>query len=147
MQQKIQIIAVAAIAVAIIIGICYFALPEIDKMDQKNQVQLSVQKTIESFDGDLNSVVLTQGKYYSFVFDGKLEKLVLHPREELIDTLPPAMKNANITIIEMRNGLMEDGAVWIQYEFDNPETGNVEPKTTYLVGHEGYVFAAGYYSP
>ena len=147
MQNKIQIFVVAAIVVGVISGIGYFALPEIDQIDQRNQVQLSVQKTIESFDGDLKNIVLTEGKYYSFVFDEKLDKILLHPREELIDTLPTGITNANISIKEMNARLTQHGATWIDYEFYNPETGNVDSKTTYLVKHAGYVFGAGYYSP
>ena len=92
-------------------------------------------------------MVLTEGKYYSFVVDEKLEKILLHPREELIDTMPKGLTNANISIQEMNERLSDQGETWINYEFYNPITGNVDPKTTYLVSHEGYVFGAGFYSP
>lgn len=147
MHRNIQIFVVAAIVVGVISGIGYYAIPEIDKFQQKNEVRLSVQETIESFNGTLDSVVLTEGKYYSFVVDEKLEKILLHPREELINTMPKGLTNANISIEKMNERLSDQGETWINYEFYNPITGNVDPKTTYLVSHEGYVFGAGFYSP
>ena len=147
MHRNIQIFVVAAIVVGVISGIGYYAIPEIDKFQQKNEVRLSVQETIGSFNGTLDSVVLTEGKYYSFVVDEKLEKILLHPREELIDTMPKGLTNANISIEKMNERLSDQGETWINYEFYNPITGNVDPKTTYLVSHEGYVFGAGFYSP
>ncbi len=147
MNRNIQIFVVAAIVVGVISGIGYYAIPEIEKFQQKNEVRLSVQETIGSFNGTLDSVVLTEGKYYSFVVDEKLEKILLHPREELIDTMPKGLTNANISIEKMNERLSDQGETWINYEFYNPITGNVDPKTTYLVSHEGYVFGAGFYSP
>ena len=147
MHRNIQIFVVAAIVVGVISGIGYYAIPEIEKFQQKNEVRLSVQETIGSFNGTLDSVVLTEGKYYSFVVDEKLEKILLHPREELIDTMPKGLTNANISIEKMNERLSDQGETWINYEFYNPITGNVDPKTTYLVSHEGYVFGAGFYSP
>lgn len=147
MKNITQIFAVSAIVVLAISGIGYFAFPEIDNLKEMKKTQMSVQSTIDSFDGNLDSVVLTEGKYYSFVFDEKLHKILLHPSVELIDTLPTGITNANISIKDMNDKLAETGAVWIEYEFYNPETGNVDSKTTYLVKHAGYVFGAGYYSP
>ena len=147
MHRNIQIFVVAAIVVGVISGIGYYAIPEIEKFQQKNEVRLSVQETIGSFNGTLDSIVLTEGKYYSFVVDEKLEKILLHPREELIDTMPKGLTNANISIEKMNERLSDQGETWIEYEFYNPITGNVDPKTTYLVSHEGYVFGAGFYSP
>lgn len=135
------------IIVAVIAVITYFAIPTLDEITQREEVQLSVQKTIDSFDGTLDSVILREGKYYSFVVDEKLEKILLHPRKELIDTVPTALTNANIPVEEMIERLDEYGSIWVDYEFYDPITGNVEPKTSYFVSHEGYVFGAGYYTP
>ncbi len=135
------------IIVAVIAVITYFAIPTLDEITQREEVQLSVQKTIDSFDGTLDSVILREGKYYSFVVDEKLEKILLHPRKELINTVPTALTNANIPVEEMIERLDEYGSIWVDYEFYDPITGNVEPKTSYFVSHEGYVFGAGYYTP
>jgi len=49
MHRNIQIFVVAAIVVGVISGIGYYAIPEIEKFQQKNEVRLSVQETIGSF--------------------------------------------------------------------------------------------------
>ncbi len=136
-----------AIIVAVIVVITYLAIPTLDEISEREQVQLSVQKTIDSFDGTLDSVILREGKYYSFVVDEKLEKILLHPRKELINTQPTALNNANIPVAEMIERLDEFGSIWVDYEFYDPITEVVEPKTSYFVSHEGYVFGAGYYTP
>ena len=38
-----------------------------------------------------------------------------------------------------------DGA-WVEYVFHNPRTASDEPKTSYLVLHDGYIFGSGYYT-
>jgi len=146
MQKMNKIFVIAAIAVAIVLGSLY-VVTEIIITEDRVSAQASVDLTIDSFDGNLDSVVLTQGKYYSFVLDEKLEQILLHPREELVDTPPVGLASANISINEMNHMLDKSGAVWVHYEFYNPETGNIDPKTTYLVKHAGYVFGAGFYSP
>lgn len=36
---------------------------------------------------------------------------------------------------------------WVEYLWPNPVTGQEEPKTTWVVRHEGLIFASGYYTP
>ena len=36
---------------------------------------------------------------------------------------------------------------WVEYLWPNPATGREEPKTTWVVRHEGLIFASGYYTP
>ena len=36
---------------------------------------------------------------------------------------------------------------WVEYPWPNPATGREEPKTTWVVRHEGLIFASGYYTP
>ena len=36
---------------------------------------------------------------------------------------------------------------WVEYLWPNPVTGREEPKTTWVVRHEGLIFASGYYTP
>jgi len=147
MQKKYKIIFVVVI-VAIGVGTFgFFAEKELSDITQRNEVKLAVTKTIESFNGNLDEVTLEYGNHYSFVLDEKLTKLVAHPREELINTLPDGLSNADISISEMIYRLDQYGSTWIHYDFLNPQTGNVDPKSSYLVKHGEYVFGAGYYSP
>jgi len=138
---------IALIIIVVIAGISFFAVPEIIEIIERNNVESSIQKTIDSFDGRLSSVILTEGKYYSFVLDEDLEKILLHPRKELINKAPTGLTHANISIEEMKDRLEEYGSTWVDYTFYDPMTGDVEPKTTKLVIRSEYVFGAGYYSP
>ena len=36
---------------------------------------------------------------------------------------------------------------WVEYPWPNPATGREEPKTTWVVRHQGLIFASGYYTP
>jgi len=145
MQKKY----IGIIAFVVAVGILsFFVYDELYEITQKNEVKLSVTKTIESFNGNVTSIILTEGKYYSFVLDDKLDILIAHPREELVGTAPPGgLNNADISISQMLYNLKNYGSTWAHYEFYNPETGNVDPKSTYLVKEGEYVFGAGYYSP
>ncbi len=146
MQKKYIGISVLVVAIAIgVLGI--YGYDELSEITQRNEVKLSVTKTIESFNGNLTSVILTEEKYYLFVLDEKLEIILAHPREELVGTSAGGLNNADISISQMLFELDKYGSTWAHYEFYNPETGNVDPKTTYFVKQGEYVFGAGFYSP
>ena len=36
---------------------------------------------------------------------------------------------------------------WVEYPWPNPATGREEPKTAWVVRHDGHIFASGYYTP
>ncbi len=146
MQKKYIGISLIGIAVVIVfLGI--YGYDELSEITQRNEVQISVRNTIDSFNGNLTSVILTEGDYYSFVLDEKITTILAHPRKELIDTPPTGLDSADISVSEMLFRLDKYGSTWIHYEFYNQETGNVDPKTAYLVKDGEYVFGAGYYSP
>ena len=35
--------------------------------------------------------------------------------------------------------------VWVHYMFKNPADGKVEPKSSWIIEHDGYIFGSGYY--
>ena len=39
------------------------------------------------------------------------------------------------------------GGLWIEYDWPNPETGEVGLKRTWAIRHDGYLFGSGYYEP
>ncbi len=146
-MQKSYIVIIAAVVIAFGIVAVIIATSELTDAYHQNMVQESTMDTIASFDGDLMSVMLTEGEYYSFVLSEDLTTILAHPRSELVDTQTTALKTADISVEEMLEELSSYGSVWIEYEFFNPETGMIEHKTTYLEKHDKYVFGAGYYSP
>ncbi len=47
---------------------------------------------------------------------------------------------------EMEDNTSPDG-VWVDYKWKNPETGEIEQKSSWTVLHDGYVFGVGIYKP
>lgn len=37
------------------------------------------------------------------------------------------------------------GGGWVEYEYADPSTGEILPKSTWVMPHDGYIFACGYY--
>ena len=146
MQKKYLALAIVLIGI-VAVSFVFYAVNELSDITQRNETQESVKNTIDSFNGNLTSVILTEGKYYSFVLDNNLDIILAHPREELINTPPTGLNSADISIRNIMDRLDQFGSIWIHYEFYNPETLNVDPKTAYLVKHGEYVFGAGFYSP
>lgn len=36
---------------------------------------------------------------------------------------------------------------WVDYRWEDPETGTIEPKSSWVVRHDGYIFGCGVYRP
>jgi len=47
---------------------------------------------------------------------------------------------------EMLDAASPDGA-WVDYKWLDPATDQIEPKSSWLVEHGGYIFGAGIYKP
>jgi cytochrome c len=85
---------------------------------------------------------------YIFVIDG--DGLVLanaqHPDRvgrNLID-----MKDANdVPLIRRMVEQATENGVWVDYLFEDPLTGQVAAKSSWVVRHGGYVFGCGIYKP
>ncbi len=145
MQRNNKIVIISVIAIITALSVAY-SIQELNH--DRVAVQDIVRDTIATYDGDLDSVVLiSKSDYYSFVIDNDLKTILVHPRQDLVGTTTDVMNNANIPFEDIKEALDGKGSVWVEYEFDNPKTGNVDPKTAYLVKHEGYIFGAGFYSP
>lgn len=124
-------------------------IKELEEINNKSQAQVSVLNTMLSFESnneDPSETTLTQGEYYSFIFDEEVVTILAHPREELINTQPttdhlinPSTTKGILSMID------ENGFAWVEYVYENPDTGEIEPKTTYMVKHDGVVFGAGFY--
>ncbi len=86
---------------------------------------------------------------YLFVLDAQDGLVVadaLHPDRVGVDAL--ALKDVNGTTFG-RNMIEQatKHGVWVDYAFENPMTGQVEPKSSWVVLHDGYVFGCGIYNP
>lgn len=85
---------------------------------------------------------------YIFVF-GPERTAVAHGGDpELVGT--PAAELKDVDGVPFGNLFLdkatEDGA-WVDYKWRDPVTGEVLPKTSWVVRHDGHVFGAGIYKP
>lgn len=120
------------------------------------KTQIIVTTIIEKYDeidGDLIEILNyleynLDGKFYryGFVLDEMTTKLLAHPNSDLLgqnifDVIEPVESKEQIL-----SELQTNGKVWVHYEFENPETGNIEPKTSLFELHDSLIFASGFYN-
>jgi len=151
-------VRIAIISMVVILSLCGVIIalhldltaqePKITNVDLENEIKSIVEKTKSEYDGNLSSISNLQfGEYYSFVFSGDLDTILVHPKKEVIGTHPTGVNNADISVEEILEALKTSDGVWVKYVYQNPATGNEESKRSWLSMHDGYVFAAGYYNP
>ena len=86
---------------------------------------------------------------YLFVIDaadGLLVANALHPDQVGTDVL--GLKDVDGT--PFGRNILEQATThgaWVDYKYENPMTGQVEPKSSWVVLHDGYVFGCGIYNP
>lgn len=142
--MKLKLISIFA-AIAIIIPFVIVA----GQGMLEDEIKDAVIQTIEGFDGkDLASIDNLQfGDHYTFVLSPELDEILVHPNQNLVGTEPSGVSNANYPVDEIINRLEDDGSVWIEYEFLNPDNDKVQHKRTLLVLENNLVFGSGYYLP
>ncbi len=86
-------------------------------------------------DGNLYLFVIRQSDHYQIASAG-------HPdRTGPLDAFSGQEKALIVGIVAQAG---PDGS-WVTYDYDNPETGRVEPKRSWIMLYDGYVFGAGLY--
>ncbi len=88
--------------------------------------------------------------------DGELYLFMMDPADiYLVHPIFPHLVGTDIKDVVGSNGYelgieiakaTPDGH-WVEYLWPNPATGREEPKTTWVVRHDGHIFASGYYTP
>lgn len=116
-----------------------------DEMKLKEHLKGLVQLSINQYDGDLSSITLQYGEHYTFVLSGNLDTILAHPNIEDVGVYPTGINNGNIPVEELLNLLNTTDGVWLDYTYNNPATGQIEDKRSWLVLSDGYVFGTGYY--
>ena len=79
--------------------------------------------------------------YYPFIVDPTTRKVVAH------GAFPDLVGVDSVLIATDENiaALQANMTAWTDYEFENPRTGEMEHKRTYLRLHDGYIFGSGFY--
>jgi signal transduction histidine kinase len=102
-----------------------------------------VMKRISAKDPDF-----VQGSLYIDMRDVKTGIVLAHPYnpsivgKDLTDVPDANGKKYRREIIELASA---KGKGWVDYQYKNPNTGKIEPKTTYILLVDGVVLEAGLY--
>lgn len=85
---------------------------------------------------------------YIFVFDAD-GLIVAHAgRPDLVGRNGMDMMDANdVPLVRRMVEQATPNGVWVDYMFEDPLTGQIAPKSSWVVLHDGYVFGAGVYTP
>jgi signal transduction histidine kinase len=89
-----------------------------------------------------------KGDLYVFVIDGG-GAIVAHGVDTSligVDATELADVDGKKFVQEMLADASMDGT-WVDYKWEDPMTGDIEPKSSWVVLHDGYVFGVGIYKP
>lgn len=83
---------------------------------------------------------------YGFVIDMKTGIVLYHPNQSLLgekiyDLITPLESPEQIKSI-----LETEGKIWVHYDFLNPESLEIEPKTSLFQLHDELIFGSGFYN-
>ena len=109
--------------------------------------EVGAEKAFATFSDDQASM-FRDGDLYVFVFDGD-GTIVSHGVDESligVDATQLADVDGKKFVQEMLSDASMDGT-WVDYKWEDPMTGEIEPKSSWVVLHDGYVFGVGIYKP
>jgi hypothetical protein len=109
--------------------------------DQKGDEALPVYSEGEAGGfkkGEVYIVVQTTGPNSAVLAHAANPKLIGTPLKDIVD--PTGLRFA----LEMSNRATSSGG-WFEYQWQNPDTGQVQMKRSWAVLHKELVFIAGYY--
>jgi cytochrome c len=123
----------------------------------REEAQALVARAIDAYESDgeeafkritAPSTEFADRDLYVFVI-GPDHKLVANAAtSRYLGTYFPTLRDPDGKLYgqEMISEAREVGA-WVEYRFPDPQTGEILPKSTWVVLHDGYIFAAGIYQP
>lgn len=159
-MNKNYAIIIAIVAIAIV-GSITFVIQNTDSIDSKTSKETIAKNMVKSaianydkngeksFDQFNDSDQYHNGEFYVFVISEKSEMVVSHGITPdyigmtVSDFTDPIVKNWVESSIDKATF---DGD-WANYKFLNPDTNSIEPKSSWVVLHDGYIFGVGVYSP
>ncbi len=103
-------------------------------------------KDLSALENFLEFKINSTSERYVFVIDYDTKKIVVHPNTELLGEDSFALINASESEESILENLKNNEGHWVYYNFENPETGNLEPKTSWFKLHDGLIFGSGFYN-
>lgn len=87
------------------------------------------------------------GPWYVFILDED-GNTVAHPtRPDFIGTSPSVRRDVNGKPYGLQIVAAPEEGAWVDYVFENPDTGELQRKNTWVVRRDGLVFGSGWYEP
>ncbi len=154
MIKALQLTAVMLVAAVLWLPAAYAD----DRQGTAEEAQMMVGEAIAYFDEVGSEEALRKFTYdpapmfrqddlYVFVWGGG--EIVAHAVDDtLLGQAAATLKDVDGKMLgqEMLDAASVDGA-WVDYKWLNPVTGEVEPKSSWIVLHDGYIFGVGIYKP
>jgi signal transduction histidine kinase len=104
------------------------------------------EKDLSALENHLDFNVNSKIHRYAFVIDYETQKIMAHPNSELLGQNSFALINSSESEESILENLKKSDGHWVYYNFTNPETGDVEPKTSWFKLHDGLIFGSGFYN-
>lgn len=158
---KRTIVIGSVFAVIAIILISMYLIQDTTMISQDAQNEILAIKMVKSaidtydldgtlsfieFDG-MNEFHNNDSQLYVFVIEKESHVIRAHGVNPLLigtssmDSIDPD----GINIGKLIDDNVTSDGVWVEYKFLNPETEQIEPKTSWIILHDGYIFGAGIY--
>ena len=126
----------------------------VSKADRAGYTVAMVEKALRLYDAKGREATLdyyntpesVDGEWYVFIADEN-DEIIAHPNPDILGEYLTGPTGVDITGYrhgEEIAGATEEGK-WVDYIFLNPASGNQEYKHTWVVRHDGLIFASGWY--
>ncbi len=87
------------------------------------------------------------GPWYVFILDEEGITIAHPTRPDFVGTSPAVRKDVNGKPYGLQVVAAPEEGAWVSYVFENPETGELQRKNTWVVRRDGLVFGSGWYEP
>ena len=87
------------------------------------------------------------GQWYVFILDEEGTTIAHPTRPDFIGTSPSVRRDINGKPYGLQVVAAPEEGAWVDYVFENPDTGELQRKNTWVVRRDGLVFGSGWYEP
>ena len=110
-------------------------------------IDLYKEEGREAIISHYNDPASINGQWYVFIIDENNIISAHAPRPDLVGTNLIDLKGLDGSMLGAEIAKATESGIWIEYLWNNPETGEDELKRTWAIRHNGYIFGSGYYEP
>ena len=164
LARSLAVIALALSAVAVALAVVALVLATVSRSpDEDEKLRLAdryeftvdfVQQALDRYEQEGREAAIayyndpdnTLGDYYVFIFDEEA-RLVAHPNPELLGMDLRGSLGLDSHGYQFGDVMVQatEQGLWVDYVFQNPNTGNQEYKHSWVVKRDGLLFGSGWY--